>query len=96
MCSDGKRNSSVVAPWKVNPNQHETGVYTEACACAAFGRAEDATKGPVSQGRHRHYYYNANDDIVCCTGSESSCEGEEDTLDPPADVNEDDWIARYH
>ncbi len=37
----------------------------------------------------------ADDDIVRSTGS-SSEEGEEDLLDPPVDVNEDDWVARYH
>jgi hypothetical protein len=94
MCSDGRRNWTVVAPWKVNLNQHETGVYTEACACAAFARAEDATKGPLPPRSYRHYHYNAYDDIVCSTGSSS--EGEEDPLDPPADVNEEDWVPRYH
>ncbi len=94
MCSDGRRNLSVVAQWKVNPKHHVTGVYTKACACAAFGRAEDATKGPVPPGGYRHYYYNNKDDLVCSTGS--SCEGKEDPLNPPVDVNEDDWVTRYY
>jgi hypothetical protein len=100
MYSDGtgRWNSSVIAPWKVNPNQPVTGVCTEACACAAFARAEDATKGPskgpIPPGRYRHYYYNTNDDIVCSTGS--SCEGEVDPLDPPADPDEDVWVAWYY
>ncbi len=46
MCSDGRRNWTVSAQWKVNQNQHVPGVYTEACVCAAFANALDETKGP--------------------------------------------------
>jgi hypothetical protein len=83
-------------PWKVYPIQYVTGVYTEACACAAFANAHDATIGPLPPGGYRHYYYNADYDIVCSSGTGTSCAGEEDPLNPPIDMNEDDWVARYH
>jgi hypothetical protein len=42
------------------------------------------------------YHYNADDYIVCSSGTGTFCEGEEDPLNPPKDMNEDDWVARYH
>jgi len=96
MCSDGRRNLTVVAPWKVNPNLQVKGVYTESCACAAFAKAQDATMGPLLPGRYRHYYCNTDNDIVCSTGTGSSSVCGDDPLDPPIDMNEDDWVLLYY
>ncbi len=98
MCSDGRQNLTVVAPWKVKPNLQVKGVHTESCACAAFAKAQDATMGPLlpARGRYRHYYYNADDDIVCSSETGFSSECGDDPLDPLIDMNEDDWVLRYH
>ncbi len=51
--------------------------------------------GPLLPGTYLHYYYNTDDDIVCSSGTGSS-ECGDDPLDPPIDMNEDDWVLRYH